>query len=149
MRYKLDKIDLDIVRNLKDGRTPYSDIAEKMGLSTNTVRNRANKMMENNVLQIISLVSPNAIENHSSAFIGFKIHPHMLKPALEQISSLKGIVGASAITGRFDIMSVFLFNEEHSYNKFIHEELEKVDGLISMETFFAVGGKSWQLRYVL
>jgi len=31
----------------------------------------------------------------------------------------------------------------------LEKELNKIDGLISMETFFAIGGASFQLRYVL
>ncbi|MBL7006459.1 MAG: Lrp/AsnC family transcriptional regulator [Spirochaetia bacterium] len=146
---KLDKIDLEIVRELYDGRTPYKNVADKIGLTTNTVRNRVNKMLENGVLQIISLVDPNAVDRHESAFIGFKIHPRDVNTIMEQISTLKGVVGAATVSGRFDIMAVVMFNEEHSYSRFLDEELKKVEGLISMETFFAVGGKTWQLRYVL
>lgn len=146
---KLDKIDLEIVKKLWDGRTPYKDVAEKMGLTTNTVRNRVNQMLEQGNLQIISLVDPNSIEGHRSAFIGFKVLPHKAKSALEQISKLKGLVGVTMISGQFDIMSVFMFNEEFSYERFIDEEIQKVDGLLSTETFFSIGGESFQLRYVL
>lgn len=149
MSHKLDKIDIKIIRHLWDGRTPYSDIAEKVNLTTNTVRNRVNKLLESGALQIISLVNPNAVDNVSSAFIGFKVLPQNVTKALDQISTLKGVVGAVIVSGRFDIMGVFMFNEEHPYHRFLEEELHKVDGLLSMETFNAVGGKTWQLRYVL
>ena len=149
MEYKLDKADIDIVRNLWDGRTPYSEIAEKVGLTTNTVRNRVNNMLEKGVLQIISLVDPGAVDGHSSAFIGFKIIPKKIIKAGEQIATLKGVVGTATVTGRFDIMAVVMFNQDFSFTRFLNEELREVDGLLSMETFFAVGGKTWQLRYVL
>lgn len=149
MGYKLDKADIDIVRYLWDGRTPYSEIAGRVGLTTNTVRNRVNNMLEKGVLQIISLVDPGAVEGHSSAFIGFKIVPQKVIKAGDQIAALKGVVGAVTVTGRFDIMAVVMFNDKHSFTRFLNEELQKVDGLLSMETFFAVGGKTWQLRYVL
>jgi Lrp/AsnC family transcriptional regulator for asnA, asnC and gidA len=149
MGHKLDKADIDIIRNLWDGRTPYSEVAEKVDLTTNTVRNRVNRLLENGALQIISLVDPNAVEGVSSAFIGFKVLPQNVNRALDQIMKLKGMVGASIVTGRFDIMAVFMFNEEYTYNRFLEEELQKVEGLLSMETFFAVGSKTWQLRYVL
>jgi Lrp/AsnC family transcriptional regulator, regulator for asnA, asnC and gidA len=149
MSYKLDKVDIEIIRNLWDGRTPYSEIAEQVDLSTNTVRNRVNKLRDNGALQVISLVNPNSLENVSSAFIGFKVLPQNVIPAQEQITKLKGMVGSSIVTGRFDIMAVFMFNEEYTYNRFLEEELQKVEGLLSMETFFAVGSNTWQLRYVL
>lgn len=149
MGHKLDKTDIEIIRNLWDGRTPYSEIAEKVGLTTNTVRNRVNKLLDCGAVQIISLVDPNSVENVKSAFIGFKVLPQNVNSALDQLSKLKGMVGASIVSGRFDIMAVFMFNEEYSYNRFLEEELQKVNGLLSMETFFAVGSKTWQLRYVL
>ena len=149
MGHVLDKIDIQIIRHLWDGRTPYSDIAEKVNLTTNTVRNRVNKLLESGALQIISLVNPNAVENVSSAFIGFKVLPQNVTKALDQISTLKGVVSAVIVSGRFDIMGVFMFNDEHSYHRFLEKELQKVDGLLSMETFNTVGGKTWQLRYVL
>ena len=101
MKDKLDKTDIEIVRNLWDGRTPYADIAEKVNLTTNTVRTRVNRMLDSQALQIISLVDPNAIENVSSAFIGFKILPQNVTSTLEQISTLKGMVGAVVVSGRF------------------------------------------------
>jgi len=149
MPTKLDQHDMDIIRNLWDGRTPYADIAKRVGLTTNTVRNRVNRMLENGVLQIIGLVDPGAIGGHQSAFIGFKVLPQHLSAALEHISGLKGVVGAATVSGRFDIMAVVMFNETFSYNRFLEEELKNIPGLLSTETFFVVGGKDFQLRYVL
>ena len=147
--YKLDKTDLDIVRNLWDGRTPYSDIAEKIGLTTNTVRNRVNKLLDKGVLQIISLVEPSAIEGHYSAFIGINILPPKVKSCLQDISELKGIVGAARVSGRFDVIAVLMYNNEYTYEHFLEEEISKVDGIVSTETFFTIGGANFQLRYVL
>ncbi len=149
MDYKIDDIDLEIVRHLWDGRTPYSDIAEKMGLATNTVRNRVNRMREEGALQIIGLLHPEAVEGHQAAFVGFKVSPHYAQETLQQIQGLTGVVGASAVSGRFDYMAIIMFNEEHSYKRFLEEELPRVDGLTGTETFFAVAGNAFQLRYVL
>jgi Lrp/AsnC family transcriptional regulator for asnA, asnC and gidA len=149
MGYKLDEYDIKIIRNMWDGRRPFKDVAKKVGLTTNTVRNRVNRMLKAGVLQIISLVNPTAIEGHQSAYIGFKVLPHKMHEALSSISKLTGVVGAASVSGRFDIMAIVMFNTEHSYQRFLEEELRKVDGLLSTESFFAIGGETFQLRYVL
>jgi Lrp/AsnC family transcriptional regulator for asnA, asnC and gidA len=149
MGHTLDAHDLKIIQNLWNGRTPYRDIAKKVGLTTNTVRSRVNRMVKSGALQIISLVNPAALENHQSAWIGFKVLPQNANASLEAICKLKGVVGASAVSGRFDIMAIVMFNKEHSYRRFLEEELRKVDGLLSSETFFVIGGDTFQLRYVL
>ena len=147
--YKCDKTDLEIIENLWDGRTPYSDIADKIGLTTNTVRNRVNKLRESGVLQIIGLVELSAIEGHNSAFIGINILPAKVKTCLEQILELKGIVGATRVAGRFDVIAVLMYNNEFTYEHFLEEEISKVEGIISTETFFTIGRANFQLRYVL
>ena len=145
----IDDTDLNIIRQLWNGRTPFSEIAEKIGLTTNTVRNRVNRLIENGILQIIGLVDPDAIPNHASAFIGFKIEPQKLKLALQQIGKLKGVVAATCVSGRFDIIAVVLFNEDYNHRHFIFNEMAKVSGIISTETFFTTEAVNWQLRYVL
>jgi Lrp/AsnC family transcriptional regulator, regulator for asnA, asnC and gidA len=147
--HKLDKHDIRIIQSLWNGRTPYRDVAKKVGLTTNTVRTRVNRMLESGALQIISLVNPSALEDHQSAWIGFKVLPQNGNRALKAISGLKGVVGASTVSGRFDIMAIVMFNREHSYQRFLEEELKKVEGLLSSETFFVIGGDTFQLRYVL
>ncbi len=149
MGHDLDEHDIRIIQNLWNGRTPYRDVAKKVGLTTNTVRTRVNRMLESGALQIISLVNPSALEDHQSAWIGFKVLPQNGNRALKAISGLKGVVGASTVSGRFDIMAIVMFNREHSYQRFLEEELKKVEGLLSSETFFVIGGDTFQLRYVL
>ncbi len=146
---KLDKTDLEIVKNLWDGRAPYSEVADKVGLTTNTVRNRVNRLLDNGLLQINSLVEVSSVEGHSSAFIGFNILPSKVKTCLQQISQLKGVVGAARVSGRFDVIAVMLFNQEYTYERFLEEELLEVEGITSTETFFTIGGANFQLRYVL
>lgn len=147
--YKLDKTDLEIVRNLWDGRTPYKDIADKIGLTTNTVRNRVNRLLEKGVLQIISLVDVSAIEGHNSAIIGFKVRPRAAKDCLKKISALKGVIGASRVSGRFDVMAVMMYNKEFTFENFLENEVASVEDILSMETFFYIDGEKFQLRYVL
>jgi Lrp/AsnC family transcriptional regulator for asnA, asnC and gidA len=145
----IDETDLTIIRALWDGRKPFKEIADKMGLAVNTVRNRVQRMQDSGALQIIGLINPEAVEYHSAAYIGFKIRPSKAQEAIRRIGELKGVVTATVVSGRFDVMAVVMFNKEHSYRRFLDEELSSVDGLLGTETFFVVPGETFQLRYVL
>lgn len=146
---KTDDIDLAIIRHLWDGRKPFSKIAKEMGITTNTVRTRVNKLINNGVLQIIGLVDPQAIPGHYSAFVGLRVEPRKVRQLVEKIGKLKGVVTVASVTGRFDIMAVVFFNEEHSHRDFMFNELAGLDGVISVETFFTMDAVNWQLRYAL
>lgn len=145
----IDATDLEIVRHLWDGRKPFADIGEKMGITTNTVRARVQQLQKTGVLQIIGLIDPQSIPGHSSAFVGFKIETSKIAAAIEQIRHLKGIVVAACVSGHLDVMSCILFNQEFTYRDFLFNEVPKVNGVISLETFFVVEADSFNLRYVL
>lgn len=146
---RIDDTDLEIVRELWDGRKPFTEIADKLGLATNTVRNRVQRMTESGALQIIGIINPESIEHHSAAYIGFKLNPAKSKEAIQRIGELTGVVAATAVSGRFDVFAVVMFNETNTYRRFLDEELSTVDGLMGTETFFIVPGETFQLRYVL
>lgn len=146
---KTDDTDLAIIRHLWNGRTPFSEIAKEIGITSNTVRARVNRLIENGVVQIIGLVDPDAVPGHYSAIMGFKIKPKLAQKAVKQIGKLRGVVMAGCVSGRFDIMALVFFNAKHSHRNFIFNELAKVEGIASAETFFKMDAVNWQLRYVL
>jgi Lrp/AsnC family transcriptional regulator for asnA, asnC and gidA len=146
---KLDKTDLEIVKHLWDGRKPFADIAQEMGITTNTVRARVNRLTDEGILQIIGLVDPFAIPGHSAAFIGYKVEAKSINKVRDELQKLKGVVGVACVSGRFDLLSMMMFNQEYSYKDFIYEELPKIEGLVSFETFFVVEATEFNLRYVL
>ena len=120
-----------------------------MGITTNTVRTRVNRLIDNGVLQVIGLVDPEAVPGHSSAIMGFKIKPEATQKAVKQIGKLTGVVMAGCVSGRFDIMVLVLFNAKTTHRDFVFNVPAKVDGIVSTETFFKMDAVNWQLRYVL
>ncbi len=49
---KMDETNKAIIRQLCDGRKPFSAIAEELSITENTVRSRVNKLIDEGVLQI-------------------------------------------------------------------------------------------------
>ncbi|MGO2139944.1 MAG: Lrp/AsnC family transcriptional regulator [Leucobacter sp.] len=55
----LDDHDASILTMLgRDGRTPFTAIAAKLNLSEATIRNRVQRMMDNDILVIVALCNP-------------------------------------------------------------------------------------------
>jgi Lrp/AsnC family transcriptional regulator for asnA, asnC and gidA len=146
---KISDTDIAIIKHLWDGRKSYGEIAEKMGLSANTVRTRVNRMLKSNAIQIICLVDPFLLEEHSSAIIGFKFLPRYIESNAEKLVKLKGVVISALVSGRFDAIAFMLFNKEFRFEDFAAEEVPKLKGLIHMETYNVLDGINYHLRYVL
>ena len=53
---KVDDIDLKIIRFLnEDGRTPFTQIAKRLGVSTGMIRQRYQRLVQDGVLQIVAV----------------------------------------------------------------------------------------------
>lgn len=146
---KTDAIDMKIIHRLWDGRTPFKDIAEDIGITTNTVRSRVNRLRENGVLQIIGLVDPSAIHGTYSALIFFDVKPEMRQEIMRKIGALERVIAAACLSSKADITAVVMFNESFTPRDFLFEELKGIEGIESVEIATVVDAVNWQLRYTL
>ena len=146
---KIDKTNLAIIRHLRDGRKSFRKIAKALGVSENTVRGRVNHLISEGVLDITGLVNPEAIPGHRTAIIGVKLSTMNLISKAEEFSKLKGVISASVVTGRFDIILYVLFNEEFRILDFYVDEVSKVKEVQSVETFVVYKGFNLMVPYLL
>ncbi|MFC0266914.1 Lrp/AsnC family transcriptional regulator [Kushneria aurantia] len=145
----LDDIDLEIIRQLWNGRASYSDVSKTLQVSTKTIGKRVKVMTDSSAADITCLIDPFKLHDHGAAFVGFRILPEYRKAALAIIDDLKGVIMAAIVTGKFDIMAIVSFNGAFTYDAFIEVEVCKIPGIKDMETFIAFGSQNFQLRYLL
>jgi len=141
---KIDKINLQIIRELKQGRKSYKRIADKLKITENTVRSRVNKLIKNEVLDICGLVDPSSLPEHRAVMIGIKLSEMNIVDKGEELSKLKGVVSASVVTGRYDIMLMVLFKKDFGLLEFYAQEISNVKGINFVETFVIY--KSYNLK---
>ena len=145
----MDDTNLAIIRHLRDGRKSFRQIAKALGVSENTVRGRVNHLISEGVLDITGLVNPEAIPGHRTAIIGVKLSTMNLISKAEEFSKLKGVISASVVTGRFDIILYVLFNEKFRILDFYVDEVSKVKEVQSVETFVVYKGFNLMVPYLL
>ena len=145
----MDDTNLAIIRHLRDGRKSFRQIAKALGVSENIVRGRVNYLISEGVLDITGLVNPEAIPGHRTAIIGVKLSTMNLISKAEEFSKLRGVISASVVTGRFDIILYVLFNEEFRILDFYVDEVSKVKEVQSVETFVVYKGFNLMVPYLL
>ncbi len=146
---KIDEIDKDIIRELRDGRKSFGDIAKKFSITPNTVRTRAKNLMVDQVMEITGLVDPEKIENHFLAIVGVKLKNMNLAKKGEQFSKLRGVVSVAVVTGQFDLIVFVLLNNELTLLEFLTEEASRVSDVMSTETFIVYKNYNLKIPYVL
>ena len=145
---KIDDVTIEIIKHLRDGRKSNRKIAEKLGLSENTVRTRVNALISEGVMEICGLVDPEALAGHRVVFIGVKLSSLNLVEKGKEFSKLKGVVSVSVVTGRFDLMVVVLLKEGFDLLEFYTREVYRLKDIRSVETFVVYKGYNLKVPYI-
>lgn len=137
---KLDKVNLEIVRLLQqDGRRPFREIGQALGLSEATVRSRVSRMLEQGLLEIKALISTkNLGAGYFTAYIGVRLKSPALKKTAEEISQLPGVISAAVVTGRYDLILTVMLTPELGLMDFFNVMLEKYSDCISANETFMI-----------
>jgi len=109
----LDKIDEKILRVLqKDIRTPFKEIAKQCNISTDTIKNRYNRMIENEVIRGSTIViDPKKTGKGNLVIIGIKAEQKFSDSVLNMIKKMKGLCVVTKSIGRYDIEAIFLLED--------------------------------------
>ncbi len=133
---KFDQIDLEIIMALKrDGRTPFSQIAQRLGVSTGMIRQRYQRLVKEGVLQVVAVTNPLLLGFSTMAMIGIKVEGAQLQEVAEQISCLEEVIYLVLTAGAYDIFAEVVFRDNEHLLHFLTERLRTIPGIRETETF--------------
>ena len=146
---KIDDINRKIIKQLRDGRKSFGEIARKLSVTPNTVRVRVKKLVANGVLDITGVIDPAKMEDHFLVIVGVKLKNMNLAKKGEEFSKLKGVISVGIVTGQFDLIIIVLLNNDFGLLEFITKEVAKVSDVLSTETFVVYKTYNLKIPYVL
>ena len=148
---KLDDTNKAIIKELSNGRRAFSTIAEKIGITENTVRSRVNKLIEDGVLQISGLVNPQYVPEMQVVVMGIKLSTLNLEDKAKEVLKLKGVISVMVVTGRYDLIAQIVTStaDDQSLLNFFKNELSKVKGVSDVETFVVYQSHNYMIPYIL
>ena len=148
---KLDDTNMEIIRHLRDGRKAYAAIADELDITENTVRSRANKLVDDKVLSFRGLVNPEYMPSLQIAIMGIKVSTMDLEKKAQELSKLRGVINCCIVTGRYDlILQIELSEDENcSLLNFFKNELTRIGDISSVETFVVYQSHILEVPYLL
>ncbi len=148
---KLDETNKAIIKELSNGRKAFSTIAEKIGITENTVRSRVNKLLEDGVLQISGLVDPQSIPEMQVVIMGIKLSTLDLELKAKEMLNLKGVISVVVVTGRYDLIVQLVTStqDDQSLLNFFKNELSKIKGISDVETFVVYQAHNFMIPFIL
>jgi len=137
----LDDLDFKIIRELQEnGRRPYKEIAKRLKVSDGTIRLRTKKLIEEGLIKIKALINPFKFEHRICALVGINLERRGHVEKMKQISQLKGVTSVMNATGKYDLFVELFLESQKELMEFLVNEISKVDGIQSTETFVFLDG---------
>ncbi|MBN1180180.1 MAG: Lrp/AsnC family transcriptional regulator [Anaerolineae bacterium] len=142
----MDELDRLILQTLQvDGRTPFTEIAEKIGVSDTTIRARYRALVEEGVVRTVGIVDPYALDFQAPAIIAISVEPGLIDVVARQIVEIPEVSYLVMTLGSYDlIVEVFCRNLAH-LSSVLKECIHEIDGVRSTETLMI--SQSYKLAY--
>ncbi len=144
-----DELNSQIIAILEnDGRTAFSEIAQTLGVSEGTIRNRVNALRDSNMLRIVAIADPVARDYRTDAILGIKVAPGISPSQIaERFQDDQRVVYALWVTGRFDLILEIVSDAEDAVQKFLEEEIHSSKDIANVEVM--LGMKNFKNQFLL
>ena len=136
-----DDLNQRIIRVLQDdGRAAYDAIAQKLGVSGGTVRNRVARMREAGMLRILAVVDPVAADYETDAMLGIKTAPGIAPAVIaERLDPHPAVVYIMWVSGRFDLLVEVVSDDETELPIFLNEHIHGQPDIAHVEVMTRLG----------
>ncbi|NOH02938.1 MAG: Lrp/AsnC family transcriptional regulator [Chloroflexi bacterium] len=129
--YEFDKTDIKIVNLLlEDGRMSASKISRRMGdISERAVRYRIERMIEEGVIQISAVVSPEALGFNIKADVWLEVEADTVLDVAKKMASFENVTYVACGIGQNDISIQVVARDTSEIYHFVTEVVRKVPGV--------------------
>lgn len=136
---KLDKLDCRMIRLLQiDGRMSNIAIAQKLGISEYTARNRMKRLLGNKTIKIVAVANPIDLGFEIAGNLKIKIDLKKADQVLENLKKIDELIWVALTTGGTDIDVDFITRSLKEFQDLIFKKISGIDGVLSTETSLMV-----------
>lgn len=138
---ELDETDRAILRILQtDARTPFSEIARQIDMSSATVHDRVGRMEDAGVIEgYHAKVNARAVGLGTSALVGLRVQQGREENALERLREIDGVQEVHLTTGEWDVMLRVFAEDTDALRELMFEEIAEMDGFSRSQTMVILG----------
>jgi len=136
----IDNIDLKIISLLnEDAKTPYTEIAKKVFVSSGTVHVRMKKLEDMGVVKSATLnIDFSKLGYDISAFLGIYLEKSSLYDhVIDNLKEIPEVVSAYYTTGNYSIFAKIIC-QDTNHLRLVLDNIQKVDGIDRTETLIVL-----------
>ncbi len=130
----IDAIDSEIIRQLQqDGRRPYTQLAKGVGLSEAAVRQRVQRLLESEVMQVVAVTDPMRLGMQRQAMVGIKVEGD-LRLVADALAELDSVVYVVLTAGSVDLLAEVVVPNDEALLSLLNDQIRKIPGVVGTET---------------
>jgi Lrp/AsnC family transcriptional regulator for asnA, asnC and gidA len=131
----LDPLSKAIIEQLQqDGRRPYATIAKAVGLSEAAVRQRVQRLLDAEVMQVVAVTDPLTVGFNRQAMIGIRCEGD-IEPVAEALSGMAEVAYVVATAGSFDLLAEVVAEDDDQLLHIINKRIRAIPQVRSTESF--------------
>ncbi|MCU1535964.1 MAG: transcriptional regulator, AsnC family [Humibacillus sp.] len=131
----LDEVSKTIIELLQhDGRKSYASIAQEVGLSEAAVRQRVQRLLEAEVMQIVAVTDPLQVGFQRQAMIGVRTSGDM-NPVAEALAAMSDVSYVVTTAGSFDVLAEVVCEDDDHLLELLSTRIRTLPGVTETETF--------------
>lgn len=134
-RALLDSVDRAIIRALQeDGRASYAELAGIVGLSPPAVRQRMQRLMDSEILQVVAVTDPLKLGLPVMALVGLEIDGDIREVA-DTVRTIDEVIYVVLTSGSFDLFAEVVCADMDQLFSVVNERIKPLAGVRSTESF--------------
>ena len=133
----VDKLDRELIAELqKSGRESYIDLANLLGVSETTIRNRAKHLLDKGIIKkIIAIPDLVALGYGFMGIVGMQVRLADLRAVADQLTKEANICYLANVTGRFDFIAIVIAKSSSEFADFVENVISAIPSILRTETF--------------
>lgn len=118
----------------RDGRRPYAEIAEVLGLSEEDVVARVRRLTEAGVIQITAVTDPLQLGFARQAMLGLRVEHEHVKAVASTLAEIDEVVYVVLTAGGFELIAEVIGNSDAHLLEIV-TRIKPLPGVTSLHTF--------------
>ena len=147
----MDKTDLKILSELSnDSSISIPKLAEKINVNTSVVYSRIKRLVKSKLIKKFTIdVNDKELGYAVKSLTGINMDSKQRDVVIEELFKIPGVREISEVTGRFDILVVMFAKNLPEMHRLISEEIGKIQGIVSSESFIEMKRRKKQMPYMI
>ena len=132
-RVELDATDKAIIAELQvEGRLSYAKLAPRVGLSEAATRQRVNKLIEREVMEIVAVANPTRLGLKHQTMVGINVDAHV-RDIADELAKIEAIDYVVVTAGRYDILAEVFCADATEFLGVINDQIRPIAGISNLE----------------